>query len=623
MFAVLALLPALGAGTPDTGHVRTTDLAPVHRTAMPNDNRSSGGRLARGVLTLRLQAVDAAWYPEGPGGPALPIQAFAEEGKAPRVPGPMIRVPAGTEIRATVRNSLAKPLLMRGLTERRAQGGDSVDIPPGEVRQFSFRAEAPGTYFYWGRTQGDRTGLGMFEDGPLEGAFVVDPAGRPPAADRVLLIGLWADSVTTPPGVEGRATIVVNGLSWPHTERLTYTVGDSVRLRVINASVAPHPMHLHGFYYHVLSRGTYARDTLYAPGQERTVVTELMRAATTMSLAWVPTRPGNWLFHCHLVHHISSALRLGEVHHAPGQRVDHALEGMAGLATGIHVLPRGSASLAPPAAPHRFLRLYADARPNRFGTDPGFGFVLQEGPTPPAPDSIRIPGSTIVLTRGEPVQITVVNRTPQMVSVHWHGIELESYYDGVGDWSGTPGHIAPPIEPGDSFVVRMTPDRAGTFIYHTHVEEGQQLNSGLYGPLIIVPPGGTIDSTTDRIFLLGRGGKSEDAPPLLNGRVVPEPLDLAAGTTYRLRFINITANDFERIRILADTVPQQWRAFAKDGAELPPGQATAGRAVQIFGPGETYDFEYAPRVAGDLTMEATMYGRDKAPVVVRTAVRVR
>ena len=36
----------------------------------------------------------------------------------------------------------------------------------------------------------------------------------------------------------------------------------------------------------------------------------------------------------------------------------------------------------------------------------------------------------------------------------------------------------------DSFIVRFTPPRVGTYMYHVH-ERGEQLASGLYAPLIV------------------------------------------------------------------------------------------------------------------------------------------
>jgi FtsP/CotA-like multicopper oxidase with cupredoxin domain len=45
------------------------------------------------------------------------------------------------------------------------------------------------------------------------------------------------------------------------------------------------------------------------------------------------------------------------------------------------------------------------------------------------PTAVPVPGPTLALTRGEPVEITLVNRLPEGTAIHWHGMELESYYD--------------------------------------------------------------------------------------------------------------------------------------------------------------------------------------------------
>jgi hypothetical protein len=47
----------------------------------------------------------------------------------------------------------------------------------------------------------------------------------------------------------------------------------------------------------------------------------------------------------------------------------------------------------------------------------------------------------------------------------------------------------------------------------------------------------------------------------------------------------------------------QWRAIARDGADLPPEQALMQDALQSTLPGETSDFEYQPDEAGNLQLE--------------------
>ncbi len=150
---------------------------------------------------------------------------------------------------------------------------------------------------------------------------------------------------------------------------------------------------------------------------------------------------------------------------------------MAGLVVGIVVHPaRGAA--APARGGARRLHLYVQEGRRRGRAARALGYVLQRGATPPAPDSVETGSSLLVLTRGEPTDIVVVNRLAETAAIHWHGIELESYSDGVAGWSGAGDHLAPSIEPGDSFVAHLTLPRAGTFIYHTHMNDLEQLTLG-------------------------------------------------------------------------------------------------------------------------------------------------
>jgi FtsP/CotA-like multicopper oxidase with cupredoxin domain len=218
----------------------------------------------------------------------------------------------------------------------------------------------------------------------------------------------------------------------------------------------------------------------------------------------------------------------------------------------------------------------------------------------------------LVLTRGELAEIEVVNQLKEPTTVHWHGIELESPYDGVSDWSGTGKQTTPPIAPGHSFVARMTPPRAGTFIYHSHWHEQKQLGEGLTGPLIVLEPGAKFDPATDKVFLFSRDGVEGNEPLLLNGSPQPPPIALIAGTTYRMRFINITAVDSDLTYSIVDATgaPVSWRAIAKDGQDLPPEQATAKKASgDTITVGETRDYSFTPQKAGELYLQAASFQR--------------
>src|SRR3954465_11692400 len=119
----LAALPGGGRRSPSASSNRIS----------ANDNRRPAGSLRDGRLELRLSVVNAQWFPESDSGPSVTMQAFAEDGRAPEIPGPMIRVPEGTQIHLTIRNSLPDSgVVIHGLHSRPAGSDDVVAIPAGQ-----------------------------------------------------------------------------------------------------------------------------------------------------------------------------------------------------------------------------------------------------------------------------------------------------------------------------------------------------------------------------------------------------------------------------------------------------------------------------------------------------------
>lgn len=577
-----------------------TSTVPVDR-AVPNDNRNAAGTLRDGVLTLNLEAREAQWFPDGDDGPSLVMPMFAEVGRQPQNPGPLIRVPTGTTIRVSMHNVLRdSTLVVYGLGTRPSAQTDTIQIAPGATREHTFAAGEPGTYFYWGSTTHEPVDSRNGIDSQLHGAFVVDPPGPVPP-DRIFVLGSW----TGPRNRNGFTADlrVINGASWPGTERLTYTAGDTVRWRWVNPTDSPHPMHLHGFYFNVTSRGTWAADSTFAPADVPRVVTEMPLPGGTYAMTWIPEEPGNWLMHCHVAYHTSLWLS-AKIPPEPEDPVvvDHA-HGMRGMVLAVSVKAGASSSRRPAGVPGaRSIRLVAKRAPpsSRGGLD-AMAFVEQDGDVPPAGDSVPVPSSLLVLRRNEPVRITVVNHTRASTGVHWHGIEVPAYSDGVPNWSGTGQRMAPAIAPGDSFVAEFTPPRSGTFIYHAHSNENFQISLGLYGGLLVVDSAG-YDPQRERLIILGSGGVG--APRArINGKLIPDTLRLTAGETYRLRLIHIVPDWTIRIALMQGDSVVRWRALAKDGAELPRHLQTTRPASLIAGPGETMDFEYRPIVPGVLRLD--------------------
>lgn len=603
--------------------------AAAHAQALPvaeaNDHRTPAGRMVSGELRIELLAIEAEWYPRSPDGPRVVTPVFAEVGRPPQVPGPLIRTSAGTPVHVTIRNTLDRPIAVRGLLDRASMAPETapgrgplpafafsepVVIPPGETGATQFTPTAEVSSFYYAQRLPPGAGaeaalpLSGFEEGSFMGALVIDPTGSAaPSGERVIMITSWnSDSEG------GTAKVMLNGASWPFTERLEYTVGDTARWRVINASTLAHPMHLHGFYFTVDALGDTQADTIYEGDARPRVVTQMLEDFSSMRLTWVPEQPGNWLFHCHLVRHMAGAQRFAAERKpgspAHGRDDAHEMDHMAGMITGITVHPAAGRE-EPEEVPLRRIDLWTGERPDVYEGEPELAFLVQEGPEPPAADSTLVPGSLLVLTRGEPTEIVVHNRLDIPLSVHWHGLELRSLYDGVGGWSGYPGSTRPPIAAGDSVRVLITPPRAGSFMYHVHGEPGHELSQGLYGPFLVLEPGEERDTDADRVYMLASRGAASDAAPAINGRIRPDPERFLPGRTYRLRFLHISADAFKRVRLLRDGEPVVWRPLAKDGADLPDAARELRPAALGIGVGETYDVEWSPAMPGVYVLEVT------------------
>jgi FtsP/CotA-like multicopper oxidase with cupredoxin domain len=97
----------------------------------------------------------------------------------------------------------------------------------------------------------------------------------------------------------------INGKSFPNTDSMNVKKGDLVKVKLINNSPngVNHPMHLHGHSFQVLSKNgkpvegsPIVKDTInLIPGDEYVV-------------AFKADNPGNWLFHCHDLHHATAGM---------------------------------------------------------------------------------------------------------------------------------------------------------------------------------------------------------------------------------------------------------------------------------------------------------------------------
>lgn len=641
-FPVLTALLIASAFPPQESVVAPAPRIPLPRPvanaplARVNDNRRPAGTLSGGTLTLSLDVVDAAYQPEGEHDPVVRALAFAESGKAPQVPGPLLRAPVGTTVHLTVTNRSDSAVMLGGLRRSMPSDRDTLHLAPGATRDVTFRLDKVGNFFYWAALKGlsnfdDRDWL----DSQLTGAFVVDSAGAPPpsAQERVWLITEWFHPFPKIHSFESALTF--NGKAWPYNERLTFTQGDSIHFRVINAAAIEHPLHLHGFYFRIARHGGARADTVVPPSLQPLQNMRVIPIGGSLTLSFVPTTPGNWVFHCHFASHVGEVVSLHDspdAYMVPSVDGDHAIPAhdmpgghtMRGLVIGMHITPSPNYK-EPVVANRRTINLLIQKRPGGLiGGQTAYGFLVQKDSVVPAHDSIQIPGPVLELKRGEPVRILVKNNMDEPSGVHWHGLEIGSFPDGVPGFSGIGDKIMPPIPPGQSFAAEFTPPRSGTFPYHSHLHEMRQIGSGMYGAIIVSD--GARDTTRDHLIVAGGGGLPvfhKEGPSLLlvNGALAPKPIHMTVGETNRVRIVSIHADEVLHFRFGTEAQAARWKPLARDGADLPASLRGAKPAVMSMGPGETADFTYTPTQPGTLMLEVWIEGGQRIVVPVEVQAR--
>jgi FtsP/CotA-like multicopper oxidase with cupredoxin domain len=229
----------------------------------------------------------------------------------------------------------------------------------------------------------------------------------------------------------------------------------------------------------------------------------------------------------------------------------------------------------------------------------------------------RVPGPTIEAEAGDTVVVELTNRLREPTTVHWHGVRLAATMDGTES-------VQRAIEAGETFEYRFAVPDAGTFWYHSHVNETEQIERGLYGPLIVR---GADEPVLDgeQVLLLDdlkldeRGEIAAFGDPhehhagregevrLVNG--IEEPvLEISAGTVERWRVVNVANTRFVRLALSG----RQFSVIGTDGGLL-----RAPRPVThvLLTPGERLDLAVGPFAEGDaIELGSLAYDRGKGEV---------
>jgi manganese oxidase len=129
------------------------------------------------------------------------------------------------------------------------------------------------------------------------------------------------------------------------------------------------------------------------------------------------------------------------------------------------------------------------AKPKPTGKVREFQLVAKEAPweitpsvtVPAIAHNGQVPGPLIRVTEGATLRVTLKNELTKDTTIYWHGLHVPNAMDGV------PPLTQAPIKPGESFTYEFTASHAGTFMYHSHQNTVEQIDRGLYGPIIIDP----------------------------------------------------------------------------------------------------------------------------------------
>ncbi len=233
-----------------------------------------------------------------------------------RVHEPTIEAVEGDDVRIYVTNKLPEAttvhwhgvLLPSGMDGVGGVGGVSQKaIQPGETYKYEFTLRQHGTLMYHSHHD-EMTQMQM----GMMGLFIIHqkvPEKNPPDRDYAFMLSEWKIEVGArrpdPNEMTEMNVFTLNGRSFPGTQPMLAKKGERVRIRIGNLStMSHHAIHLHGTVFKVVA--TDGREIPEAAQWPE--ITVHMPTGSTRTIEFIANEPGDWVMHCHMLHHVMTQL---------------------------------------------------------------------------------------------------------------------------------------------------------------------------------------------------------------------------------------------------------------------------------------------------------------------------
>lgn len=279
------------------------DYTPI---VVPNGSKAPY-EVIDGIKIFHLTAEEISWEVAD----GLTINTWGYNGMTP---GPLLEIAEGDKVRIYVTNHLTAPTTIHWHGVLLPCGMDGVatltqpSIEPNQTFIYEFIFPDAGTFMYHPHYDSmTQEGMG------LTGMIIVHKRepnlDKRPDRDFAIMLHEWSINVGTskPNPLEMSFNILtMNGKVMPATEPLVAEIGDRVWIRYGNLSAMDHhPIHLHGYSFKIIGSDGGWIDNKEAVLPETTV---LVPTGTARVIEFIANNPGDWIFHCHMTHHIMNQM---------------------------------------------------------------------------------------------------------------------------------------------------------------------------------------------------------------------------------------------------------------------------------------------------------------------------